>query len=60
MKTARQYRERANFLRKMAEDANLAALRDSYLSLARDWDHMADMTEGVHAGSVTKAAEADG
>lgn len=42
-KTANQYRERANFLRMLADDPNLADLRDSYLSLARDWDHMADM-----------------
>ena len=54
MKTARQYRERANFLRRMADQVRPEALRESYLSLARDWDHMVAMAEG-HAGKDAAA-----
>lgn len=59
MKTVKQYRERANFLRKMAAEAKLESLRDSYLNLALDWDNMADMAEGIHAGKVGKSRAAN-
>ena len=58
MKTVKQYRERANFLRKLAGEARLEALRDSYLNLALDWDHMADMAEDIVVGPAGKSRAA--
>ena len=57
MKTAAKYRERANFLRKLARDAKLESLRDSYLNMALDWDNMAEAAEEERPCGIAQAHE---
>ena len=47
MKKASFYRQRAAFMRKMAGEANIQSIRDSYLALSLDWETMAEAAEGA-------------
>lgn len=42
MQTPEDYRQRAAFLRKLADQAMTVALKESYLELAAKWDALAD------------------
>jgi hypothetical protein len=46
MQTPEDYRKRAVFLRKLADQAMTDGLRDSYLELAANWDALADEADG--------------
>ena len=46
MQTPEDYRKRATFLRKLADQAMTEALRDSYRELAANWDALADEAAG--------------
>ena len=49
MQTPEACRKRAEFLRKLAEQAMTEALKDSYLELAANWDALADEAAGKDA-----------
>jgi hypothetical protein len=49
MQTPDDYRKRAAFLRKLAEQAMTEALKESYLELAANWDALADEAAGKDA-----------
>jgi hypothetical protein len=46
MHSPEDYRKRAVFLRKLADEAMTEALRESYRELAANWDALADEAEG--------------
>lgn len=46
MQTPEDYRKRAAFLRKLADQAMTEALKESYLALAANWDALADEATG--------------
>ena len=46
MQSPDDYRKRAAFLRKLAEQAMTEALKQSYLELAANWDALADEAAG--------------
>ena len=52
MPTPEDYRKRAAFLRKLADDAMTEALRESYRELAVNWDALAEEADGK-AGKET-------
>ena len=51
MQTPDDYRKRATFLRKLADQAMTEALKESYLELAANWDALAAEADsrGTHA-----------
>jgi hypothetical protein len=49
MQTPEDYRQRAAFLRKLADQAMTVALKESYLELAANWDALADAAAGKDA-----------
>ena len=49
MQSPEDYRKRAAFLRKLAEQAMTEALKESYLELAANWDAFADEAAGKDA-----------
>ena len=49
MQTPEDYRQRAAFLRKLADEALTGALKDAYLELAANWDALADEAAGKEA-----------
>ena len=46
MHTPEDYRKRAAFLRKLADDAMSEALKESYRALAANWDALAEEADG--------------
>ncbi|MBC8036357.1 MAG: hypothetical protein H7X89_03980 [Rhizobiales bacterium] len=46
MQKPEDYRKRAVFLRKLADQAMTEALKESYLELAANWDALADEADG--------------
>ena len=50
MQTPEDYRQRATFLRKLADEALTEALKGSYLELAANWDALADEADGKSTG----------
>ena len=46
MHTPEDYRKRAVFLRKLADEAMTEALTESYRELAANWDALADEVDG--------------
>ena len=46
MQSSEDYRKRAAFLRKLADEAMTEALRESYRELAANWDALADEADG--------------
>ena len=46
MHTPEDYRKRAAFLRKLADDAMTEALKESYRALAANWDALAEEVAG--------------
>ena len=49
LQTPEDYRKRAAFLRKLADEALTGALRESYLELAVHWDALAEEAAGKDA-----------
>jgi len=49
MQSPEDYRKRATFLRKLADQAMTQALKESYLELAANWDVLADEAAGKDA-----------
>ena len=49
MQTPEDYRKRAAFLRKLADQAMTVALKESYLELAATWDALAEEADGKEA-----------
>ena len=49
MHTPEDYRKRAAFLRKLADEAMTEALQESYRELAANWDALADEADGKAA-----------
>jgi len=49
MHTPDDYRKRAAFLRKLADEAMTEALKESYRELAANWDVLADEAAGKDA-----------
>jgi hypothetical protein len=52
MQTPEDYRKRAAFLRKLADQAMTEALKSSYLELAVNWEALADEAAGKDAGKA--------
>ncbi len=59
MKTAKQYRARAAFMRRLGEDFTQEDLRVSYLKLADDFDDLASRMEDDDAEKLSKDVPAD-
>lgn len=49
MHTPEEYRKRAVFLRKLADEAMTQALQESYRALAANWDALAEEADGQAA-----------
>jgi hypothetical protein len=50
MHTPEDYRKRAAFLRKLADEAMTEALRESYRELAANWEALANEADGTQEG----------
>ena len=50
MHSPEDYRKRAAFLRKLADEAMTEALKESYRELAANWDALADEADGKDPG----------
>jgi hypothetical protein len=57
MQSPEDYRKRAAFLRKLAEQAMTEALKESYLELAANWDALADEAAGKDTEKKLAAQE---
>lgn len=55
MQTPEDYRQRAAFLRKLADQALTVALKESYLELAANWDALAEEADGKDAHKAPDA-----
>lgn len=54
-----QYRKRAAFLNRLAQEAPNQALRDSYVRLALDWEELAEKAERARGSEDRQKDEAD-